>query len=166
MISIRKATGDDIAAISSVQKTTWLATYPNESIGITRADIEEKFIQNNVVWDFSDVRFSTWVAEANGNIVGYCVAQKEQTQNRLKALYVLPLYQKRGIGKKLMTETLSWLREGKIICLNVASYNKKAIRFYGSFGFIPTGNMVSDPVAKLPSQKNIPEIEMARAKKI
>jgi len=170
---ITLATEHDIIAIRSVQRSTWLETYPNKSLGITRSDIAEKFAHDDSpagrpLWlaqrvaQFGDLRYHTWVARAEGEVVGYCIAEKELTQNRIKALYVLPVYQKQGIGAALLDETFKWLGQDKRIYINVASYNLRAIAFYQARGFIKTDTLVSDEVASLPSRKTIPEIEMVR----
>lgn len=76
------------------------------------------------------------------------------------AEYILPEYQRRGIGKQLMNTALKWLGRNQDIYVNAASYNEKAIKFYESFGFRKSGNVPKSEVADLPSGKHIPEIEM------
>jgi ribosomal-protein-alanine N-acetyltransferase len=171
MIEITRATIDHIEAIRSVQRTTWLATYPNVALGITQADIAAKFASDDSdagrpSWlaerlrQFENERFGAWVAHSDGVVVGYCIAEKEQTQNRIKALYVLPTQQKKGIGKGLAQAAFAWFGKGKDAYVNVASYNENAIAFYEVLGFVKTDAPVSDEVAELPSSKTIPEIEM------
>ncbi len=50
-------------------------------------------------------------------------------------LYVLPLHQRRGIGKKLMDHTLNRFRDCKKVVLEVAEGNEKGISFYRKYGF-------------------------------
>ena len=170
---IAQATEQDISAIRSVQRSTWLETYPNKSLGITRADIAKKFAHDDSpagrpMWlaervaQLENARFNAWVARAEGKIVGYCIAEKEQTQNRIKALYILPAFQKQGIGTALLDTAFAWMGEDKKIYINVASYNARAIMFYQTRGFVKTNASVSDEVAVLPSSKQIPEIEMVK----
>lgn len=170
---IAVATEQDISAIRSVQRQTWLVTYPNTQFGITRHDIAEKFAHDDSpagrpswlaerVAQLSDQRLCAWVARIDDEVVGYCIAEKETTQNRIKALYILPSYQKQGIGKSLMETATTWFGSDKKIYLNVASYNSKAIAFYQKLGFYKTNSSVSDEVEALPSSKVIPEIEMVK----
>lgn len=170
---ITQATEQDISAIRSVQRSTWLETYPNKSLGITRGDIAEKFAHDDSpagrpLWlaeriaQLENARYNAWVARAEYEVVGYCIAEKEQTQNRIKALYVLPAFQKQGIGTALIDVAFAWLGVDKKIYIHVASYNTRAITFYQARGFAKTNVSVSDEVAALPSSKVIPEIEMVK----
>ena len=100
------APGDEKGLVF-VLKTTWLATYPNKEHGITKEDILTK--------DFnSEKKISAWedtiknsgkkskyicVAKYNDKIVGFCLASKKKGLNELDVLYVLPEYQRMGIGK-------------------------------------------------------------------
>ncbi len=42
-VQIQDATPNDDDAIRQVQQRTWLATYPNAGLGITKEDIEARF---------------------------------------------------------------------------------------------------------------------------
>lgn len=161
MITIQLASVDDISAIRNVQLETWLATYPNKTYGISRKGIEAKFALGE-----SFIASPAWVAKKQGIVVAYCTAKKELTQNRIMAIYVLPGFQRRGIGGKLMQEACLWLGIDKDIYLNVATYSENAIRFYQSIGFVKTGKSVTDEVARLGVGKVIPEIEMVKSIRI
>jgi ribosomal protein S18 acetylase RimI-like enzyme len=50
--------------------------------------------------------------------------------------YPYPTFPSSGIGKMLVEKILSWLGNEKKIKLNVAVYNKKAIKFYEKLGFV------------------------------
>lgn len=170
---IIQATEQHISAIRSVERQTWLETYPNKSLGITRKDIAKKFAHDDSpsgrpLWlaervaQFENARYNAWVACAEDEVVGYCIAEKEQTQNRIKALYILPAFQKQGIGTALVEVACAWLGIDKKIYINVASYNSRAIAFYQARGFVKTDVSVSDEVAVISSSRVIPEIEMVK----
>jgi len=165
-INIADSTLGDEKDLVFVLKTTWLATYPNKEHGITKGDILTK--------DFdSEKKISTWrdtiknsgkkskyicVAKHNNKVVGFCLASKKKGLNELGVLYILPDYQRMGIGIKLMDRAVDWLGRKKKIFLKVASYNKNAIAFYKKYGFVKTGVTSSD---RLINGKVMPEIEMA-----
>lgn len=171
-VQVVDAIPDDVYGIRNVQRVTWLATYPNERLGITREDIESRFANDDTdegkkrmeerKQRFYQPNVHTWVAKDSDNIVGFCVATKEENNGRIRAIYLLPEYQGKGAGRQLMEAGLAWLGSDKDIYVNVASYNDNAIKFYERFGFVRTGRDVSDPVAALPSGKNIPETEMVK----
>lgn len=173
-IQVIEAIPGDVYAIRQIQKLTWLDTYPNLEVGITREDIETRFASDDTEEGkkrmeerrqrFYNPNRHMYVAKDGEKVIGFSGAEKEEHNGRIQSLYLLPEYQGHGVGRKLMEAALTWLGSEQDIYLNVASYNDKAIAFYEKFGFKKTGKDVTDPVAVLPSGKTIPEIEMVRAK--
>jgi diamine N-acetyltransferase len=172
-VQVHDATPNDADGIRQVQQYTWLATYPNAELGITKEDIEaffhasssEEAVKRGQVWQQrinSDPLVHLWVAKHAKRIAGFCLAKKEGTQNRIQAIYVLPEYQGTGIGKRLLQTALDWLGSQQEVVLTVASYNQQAINFYSRFGFVPSGRPAHSRVAKLPSGAVIPEIELTK----
>jgi len=155
----------DEKQIVLVHKETWLSTYPNEKYGISREDILLK--------DFdSDEKLNNWkkiiknngkndvylcVAKNKDKIIGFCQVSKGKKHNELKTIYILPEYQKMGVGKKLIEKGLEWLGKNKDIIVEVVEYNEKAIKFYEKYSFVKTG-VVSD--CKFPNGKTMPEIQL------
>src|SRR5215469_5460867 len=86
-VQIQDATLDDADGVRQVQQRTWLATYPNAELGITREDIEARFhtaseeairrrqAQQQAI--NSDPLVHMWVAREAERIVGFCLAKKE-----------------------------------------------------------------------------------------
>lgn len=157
--------------ITQVLKTTWLATYPNEEHGISKEDVESRFlpdeseegkkIKETRIKRYEDPNYHQWVAKDGEEIVGICTAAKEGDHGRIQAIYVLSTCQGKKVGKKLMEAGLSWLGNQDVY-INVVSYNQKAINFYEKFGFVKTGKEARDAAALLPSGKIMPEIEMVK----
>jgi len=173
-ITIRKSVPKDVYGIREVQKVTWLHTYPNNKMGITLEDIESNFKDDDTPEGkrkieerkkrYEDKSKQTWVAEESGKIIGFCVAGNEKGKDRILAIYVLPKYQGRGIGSKLITKAFKWLGNRKAIYINVVEYNLNAINFYKKYGFVETGKSgVLDSAAMLPSGKTLPEIELIKS---
>lgn len=164
---------EDVYGIRSVQKVTWLATYPNEQLGISKEDIALRFAKDDTdegkQWmeerkkTFSDPNVHTWVAKEDQTVVGFCVASKQEEFNQIEAIYLLPEYQGKGVGKQLMERALIWLGGKKDIVVHVAFYNEQAINFYKNAGFVATDKGIQDDVAILPSGATIPEIEMRKS---
>ncbi|MBI5151353.1 MAG: GNAT family N-acetyltransferase [Candidatus Pacebacteria bacterium] len=170
LITIVDAIPNDVYVIRNIRKLTWLVTYPNKKFGISKKDIENKFPDDTTKIakkkieegkrQFLDPTIHTYVAKEKNIIIGFCGVKKEEKNNRIGAIYLLPKYQNKGIGRKLMKMAMHWLGNERDIYVNVASYNEKAIRFYEKFGFVQTGKIVNDSAGVLPSGKIIPEIEM------
>ena len=162
--AISQAQRNDAEGIAAVQYDTWLATYPNEELGITRAAIEER-----VSGFQSDERIAKWrsiigdaeehitVAKDNDTVIGFSGAQKGDTTSQISAVYVLPQYHGTGIAQRLMDATMTWLGDERDIDVEVASYNDRAIRFYRKYNFVSTGETGNSGV--------IPTIMMRRKAK-
>jgi ribosomal protein S18 acetylase RimI-like enzyme len=141
---------DDANDIVDIQMVVWLDTFPNTSFDITREDIEKKLKEMAVggverlkkhIQNAEKDGAHFWVAKSNKKVVGFLRAEKHKDRNRIRVLLILPEYQKRGIGKKLMRKALSWLGDEKDVVLNVVLYNINAVGFYKALGFVK-GNLI------------------------
>ncbi len=170
-IQVLEQTAEDVLETTHLLRDTWLETYPNDEYKITKEEILQRFDESNPKFQEriekrkqtvnQDPADHSWIAKLDGKIVGFCSANKKDV-NRLQAIYVLPGYQGKGVGWKLISTSLDWLGEDKEIYVNVASYNQNAIDFYTKVGFVKTGKTVIDDVARFPSGAVIPEIEMVK----
>ncbi len=153
--------------IVKVYRDSWLATYPNEEIGITEADIQTRFSDmDDLTKEWQDKILgsenrSTWVVKnRETKITGFCVARKGDDQNELEYIYLQPSLQGKGLGHQLITRALSWMGSSKPIFLVGASYNSNAIRFYERYGFRLSQESIQPKV--LPNGKKIPTMKMVR----
>lgn len=168
-IEVAKATPEDVRGIQEVYYQTWLATYPNEEIGITEEDIEDKFRDR-----FSEDALhrsaehllhpsegeTILLAKEGGRVVGVCRAIVRPEINQLQTIYVLPEYQGRGVGTSLWKEAQRYFDPGKDIIVQVATYNFSAIKFYESLGFEDTEKRWMDERFRMKSGAVIPEMEL------
>jgi len=72
-------------------------------------------------------------------VIGSCTAYRSEEAGHIGAMYVLPDYQGRGIGTRLMQEALAWLGTQQEITLWAAVFNPRPIAFYQRFGFVENG---------------------------
>lgn len=166
-IEIKEATTDDVFGISDVQKESWLATYPNKEFGITKEDIlSENFHSEGRIEKRIDIIKNTnsntkfFVAKDGEKVVGYCCAQKFEDFNKIKSIYILPDFKRRGIGKGLLNKAFEFFEDNKPIKLSVAIYNQNAIDFYEKLGFVKGQKFEQNPEGVFVSGREIPEIEM------
>jgi len=83
------------------------------------------------------------VAEKNNKIIGYLcgglmkISWRNVKIAELENMFVLPKYQNRGIGTKLVNAFFEWCNKRKCDVVRVGAFhkNKRAIRFYEKFGF-------------------------------
>jgi GNAT superfamily N-acetyltransferase len=81
-------------------------------------------------------------------------------------LSILPDFQGKGIGKRLLQTALDWLGTEKEVVLQVVSYNEKAIAFYRALGFVSTGPVAVSETLALPSGVHFPEINMVKKRSV
>jgi len=168
-IVIAPASSEDTKDIQDVFYKTWLDTYPNAEAGITVDDIEDRY-KDAFTEDTLRKRAERisnppegeilLVAKENDRTIGLCRVVISDTENRIQAIYVLPEYQGKGIGRKLWEEARKLFDPEKNIHVAVATYNTNAIEFYRRLGFEDTGKRWTDEKLKMKSGSVIPEMEM------
>lgn len=169
MIIITKPKIEDVKQIQNVFYFTWLATYPDDKVGITKEDIEERYKnrlserviekRKNDISNKNENRLFL-VAKDGENIVGVCRLLREKDFNDLEAIYVLPEYQGRGIKMFWNEAKKFWNLENDIV-VRVATYNKNAIEFYKKLGFVDSGKRITEEHFRMPiSGVAIPEMEL------
>lgn len=178
-IEIERATPGDAETICDIRDRAWIEAYPNAELGITAEDIklnaqgrDGEFLSRRVAHLKNQLAkddgtgLTTFVAKLDGKVVGYIDPQiDEQGRRHISAIYVLPEFQRRGVGGKLMQQALGLLGRDGDIYLEVVSYNQNAIDFYIRFGFKQTDAAVPEEEGAPDYVKPLPQIEMVlRAK--
>lgn len=174
-IKIIPATPEDARGVAELFYKTWLATYPNEKAGITVDDIEDKykdaFTEESLAKRAERMREpeeneTFFIAKESDKVVGACRVIRHPDKNQLQAIYVLPEYQGKGIGKRLWTEAQKHFDADKATIVQVAVYNTNAINFYKKLGFEETDKEFSEEKFRMKSGAIIMETEMVmKAKK-
>jgi ribosomal protein S18 acetylase RimI-like enzyme len=150
---IRRATPADAQALSRIGAETFTETFghlypPKDLAGFlisaygleaTRADL-------------ADPGKAAWLAEADGQVVGYALAgtctlphpEAGDEDGELKRLYLRRSHQAGGLGGRLIATVFDWLqRDGaRTLWIGVWSENYGAQRFYGRLGFEKVGEYV------------------------
>ncbi len=87
----------------------------------------------------SKVPEAFWVAEDNGEIVGYSVSWIRASLWFLMDLFILPAHQGKSIGRKLIEKTLESWQDVKITnrAVITLAYNPSSISLYTRFGMYP-----------------------------
>jgi GNAT superfamily N-acetyltransferase len=119
-----------------------------DAIFVVRFAVKENVLSNparvtrEMCEDYLDKLGRGWVCEANGRVVGFSYAAK--ADHSIWALFVLPEYEGRGIGKTLLQLATDWLLEigAERIILSTEA-NTRADRFYLALGWT-RGEMKDD----------------------
>lgn len=123
----REATVADIPQIMTVRFAVTENTLSNPAL-VTNADCEEYLTQ----------RGKGWVAEVDGEIVGFAIA--DLVDNNIWALFIHPAYAAQGIGKTLHSIMLNWYfsQTTQTVWLGTAP-NTRAEQFYRLQGWADKG---------------------------
>jgi len=109
-----------------------------------RGSVKENILNNPELVTYADYdnylsRYGKgWVCELNKEIIGFAIIGL--IQNNVWALFVLPEYQAKGIGRKLQNTMLNWYftRTTEKIWLSTAPHTQ-AEKFYIRSGWKPAG---------------------------
>jgi ribosomal protein S18 acetylase RimI-like enzyme len=81
--------------------------------------------------------FIAYVAEVGNESVGYCIATVDGLIGEIDSIFVNELNRGKGIGEKLISLALEWLKghECETIKVSIAKGNENVLNFYRKFGF-------------------------------
>src|SRR6516225_2964225 len=129
-VEITTAALEDVVGIQDVLYRTWLATYPSETFGINVDDIEEMYKDRNSEATLAKRREqvsrpqeTTLVAKEKDKVVGLCRIIKREDKSVMEAIYILPEYQRLGVGSSVWREAQKLLDPKKDVVVQVATYN-------------------------------------------
>lgn len=132
MITIRQATPDDITALEQVRS---LVRENKLSTPIPRQRLVAAL----------EARGRGWVAVNDGQIVGFSMADDEESS--IWALFLLPDWERRGLGRRLLDRAVDWLwaQGHRRIWLSTAG-GTRAEGFYEYLGWQRTGVSASGEI--------------------
>lgn len=126
-MNFREATVNDIPQIQVVRNAVTENTLSNPAL-VTDQDCEEYMMK----------RGKGWVCEAGGTIVGFAIADLQD--HNIWALFVLPGFDKQGIGRRLHDDMLNWyFRQTNHPVWLSTSPGTRAETFYRKAGWRETG---------------------------
>lgn len=158
-----------IEQMQDVFYKTWLYTYPNKELGITPEDIEYRFKDRLSSEKLQQRREEILnmpasrkylIALDDEKVIGLCRGEIEENNNRLNAIYILPPYHGKGVGKGLWNELIKFFDPAKDTLVGVATYNAQAIAFYSKLGFRDTGHRFEEERLRMQSGALLPQMEM------
>jgi GNAT superfamily N-acetyltransferase len=124
-MNIRIATRADIPALQIIRSSV-------------TENVLTSIITEEMIIDFMEKSGRIWIYEAEGQPLGFSAADK-RTSN-IWALFVLPAWEKRGIGKQLLREAVQWLwSEGARVIWLTTDPHTRAEEFYRRQGWTRCG---------------------------
>lgn len=93
----------------------------------------------HIDWDIKANADGIFVAEEQGQVIGYITTRidNESTIGWIPNLAVLPEFQKSGIGRKLIDQSIQYCQEKgmEYVRIETLDQNKVGLRFYPKYGF-------------------------------
>lgn len=132
---------DDFEIVRNILLTTWLSTYSS----IVPPDELKKFHtltcnDEKLTEAFNNKNIKGFIAEADGKPAAWLKTNIDTKENKffVNQLYVLPEYQGKGIGTKLMSIAEEEARKNNFdkIWLGVMTENIPSVKWYKKLGFI------------------------------
>jgi ribosomal protein S18 acetylase RimI-like enzyme len=146
VITIRRAVTSDIPGIRSVLAITWRNTYSELFTDRFIARVSAEWHSVKILEAEMD-RSSTFLGVAlrdSTEVVAVVTAHSHGELLSISRLYVLPVFQRQGIGKRLLTASYREFPEAQRVTLAVEEQNPKARDFYRKVGFREIGVNTDD----------------------
>lgn len=142
LMKIRKAINSDALNISSLGMCVWVDTYATTGVFEKISKYIHTELTENKIIEIIENK-TVYVCCEEDCIFGYMVLGPEEGNKiEIETLYVLPKFQRKGIGKLLLEHALR--SQSKIYWVSAWDLNHKAIRFYMKNGFKETGEIYFD----------------------
>jgi GNAT superfamily N-acetyltransferase len=135
-LTFRETLPSDVERLFSVRARTRenpMSKEQLEELGIT---------PEAIAGDVASGRIKGWICSYDSDLVGFCNGDGETGE--ILVLAVLPEYEGRGIGSKLLAHVVGWLRSVGFNTLWLAASSDAGIRahgFYRSLGWRPNGEI-------------------------
>ena len=139
-VTIRPATAGDIAAVRDIVSQSWMASY-GPAVGASAVTDMAAILLSEITLRqlVADASVDTPVALVDGAAAATAMARREDDCLHVQRLYVLPQFQRRGLGVALLAWLAARQRTGMTIRLEAADTNHGALRFYRREGFADIG---------------------------
>lgn len=143
MFFVRTASERDLAKVSTLLAETWHATY-DTLYGIDKvSEITARWHSLPALKAKLERKDSEFVVADNGRELagmGYVAMSKDRPKTAfLHNLYVLPRYQRQGIGRDMFAELETCFPDANAMLLEVDPRNDAAVAFYRVHGFAKVG---------------------------
>jgi diamine N-acetyltransferase len=144
MITIEKATTEDIKTIQTIAKETWAVAFREILSGSQiKYMLAMMYSSDSIAKQMTEQNHVFFLATEGIQPVGYLSVEANyggQNKTKIHKIYILPSAQGKGIGKLLIGKATQVAKEhqNQLLSLNV-NRNNVAVKFYETVGFVIVG---------------------------
>lgn len=149
-ITIRRVLSNEAETLQGIACHTFEVTFAAENAASDMESyLNESFSLKQVQAELSNPESEFYFAEAENTIAGYLKLNRGRAQTEpmgpdaveIERIYVLEAYHGRQVGKWLLEKAMERARlsGANMLWLGVWEHNRRAIRFYEKYGFVPFG---------------------------
>lgn len=156
MFFVRTASESDLVKVSALLGETWHATYDALYGADKVSQITARWHAVPALKSRLERKDAEFVVADNGKELagmGFAAMWKERPKTvLLHQLYVLPRYQRQGIGRDMFAELETCFPDANAMLLEVDPRNDAAVAFYAAHGFVKVGEAkhTADDVSGVP----------------
>ncbi|WP_028875810.1 GNAT family N-acetyltransferase [Teredinibacter turnerae] len=131
---IVKAKENDAAIIAAIGQSVWVNTYSTDGVVEAIANyVASEFTAQNVL---AVIRSrNVYLLGKEKSFIGYAVVNPGNP-SELETLYILPRFQRKGYGTRLMRYIINFYKNLSLSCWE---HNTEALRFYSKNGLAECG---------------------------
>jgi len=145
-LTFEKCTIDDLDILVNMSRDTFVHAFEKDNNPEDFWNyINDAFNENTIVEQLLNVNSEFYFVYLKNVLVGYFKLNKNEAQTEqfakqtieLERIYVLKDFQNQGIGKLMLLKVIDFAKtfKAKFIWLGVWQENKKAVKFYETYGF-------------------------------
>lgn len=136
-VDVRPAEKSDVAGIKHVLAVTWRDSYASFLSEASITAVTEEWHSPQIL-EAEIARPSTYAGVATSTragVVGMITAHSQGNVLFVTRMYVLPDFQRRGIGKRMINAASAAFPQTEVVRLHVEEQNPKGRAFYRKVGF-------------------------------
>ena len=134
-MSLRRATDDDAEQIQRIGHDTWPSTYGFAGTEYVERGLARWYSVDAILKSLRTTE--TWVAEVEGELVGFGNVDHRADPPTIWKLYVRPVRHGSGVGSALLEQLVASVpRDRGVVALEYVDGNERAGAFYARHGFV------------------------------
>ena len=138
-VTYRRWQERDLSTIREILRKTWLDAYSFIPESDLTSYLEKTYDDASMKNLFADPAVNGFVAESDGTVVGFVRTKFDRKEGRhyVSSLYILPEFQGKGIGRKLMVMSADEAISHGLdrVWLGVMVENRPSVDWYKGMGF-------------------------------